>query len=227
MREVVLDTETTGLDPNKGDRIVEIGCVEILNHMPTGEIYHIYIDPERDMPEEAQAVHGLSIEFLRDFKPFRDIVQGFVDFIGDSKLVIHNASFDMKFINAELIGCGRDPLPMDQAIDTLKIAQQRFPRQKVNLDSLCKRFGIDNANRVYHGALLDAELLAAVYLELIGGREPGFELASQTKAVQKRTGAQQRSQKVRVARPHAALAEELVAHEALLDGLKDPLWRRL
>ena len=176
MREVVLDTETTGLDPDGGDRIVEIGGVELYNHMPTGKVYHQYINPERDMPEGAFAVHGLSSEFLSDKPVFKAIAQAFLDFVGDAKLVIHNASFDMKFLNAELKWIGSDPLPHAQAIDTLEIARRKFPGAQNSLDALCRRFGVDNSAREKHGALLDSEILAEVYLELIGGRQPDFAL---------------------------------------------------
>jgi len=177
MREIVLDTETTGFDPTTGDRLVEIGAVELFNHMPTGGIYHQYVHPERDMPESAFQVHGLSAEFLSDKPVFADVGQAFLDFIGDAKLVIHNASFDMKFLNAELGWAGLPRLPMDQAIDTLEIARRKFPGAQNSLDALCRRFGVDNSAREKHGALLDSELLAEVYLELVGGRQPDFALA--------------------------------------------------
>ncbi|QUS36429.1 DNA polymerase III subunit epsilon [Falsirhodobacter algicola] len=178
MREIVLDTETTGLDPFTGDRIVEIGGVELLNHMPTGRTYHQYINPERDVPTEAFDVHGLSEEFLRDKPVFARIGQDFLDFVGDAKLVIHNASFDMKFLNHELSRMGLPQLPNAQAIDTLAIARRRFPGSPASLDALCRRFGIDNSARTKHGALLDSEILAEVYLELIGGRQPDLVLTT-------------------------------------------------
>jgi len=176
MREIVMDTETTGLDPNSGDRIVEIGAVELFNHMPTGKTYHQYINPERDMPEGAFAVHGLSAEFLSDKPLFTDVAQAFLDFIEDSKLVIHNASFDMKFINAELKWVERPEVPWAQALDTLAIARKKFPGAQNSLDALCRRFGIQT-ERELHGALLDSEILAEIYLELIGGRQPDFALS--------------------------------------------------
>lgn len=176
MREIVLDTETTGLDPTTGDRIVEIGAVELLNHMPTGAVYHQYINPERDMPAEAFAVHGLSTEFLADKPVFANIAKDFLDFIQDSRLVIHNAGFDMKFLNAELGMCNYPQIPMRQSLDTLAIARKKFAGAQNSLDALCRRFGIDNSNRTLHGALLDSEILAEVYLELIGGRQPDFAL---------------------------------------------------
>jgi len=178
MREIVMDTETTGLDPYDGHRIVEIGGVELHNHVPTGRTYHQYINPQRDMPQEAFNVHGISEEFLRDKPLFSDIAQAFLDFVGDAKLVIHNASFDMKFLNAELKWVGKPLLPDSQALDTLAIARKRFPGSPASLDALCRRFGIDNSNRTLHGALLDSEILADVYLELIGGRQPDFALSA-------------------------------------------------
>ncbi|WP_069298474.1 DNA polymerase III subunit epsilon [Neptunicoccus sediminis] len=175
MREIVMDTETTGLDPKSGDRIVEIGGVELWNHLPTGKTYHQYINPERDMPQEAFDVHGLSIDFLRDKPVFAKIAQEFLDFVGDAKLVIHNAAFDMKFLNAELGWLNMPQLPYSQAIDTLDIARRKFPGAQNSLDALCRRFGI-TTERALHGALLDSEILAEVYLELIGGRQPDFAL---------------------------------------------------
>lgn len=178
MREVVLDTETTGFDPETGDRIVEIGAVELMGHMATGRTYHQYINPERSMPEEAFQVHGLGDDFLRDKPKFAQIGQAFLDFVGDAKLVIHNAAFDMKFLNAELKWMGLPQLPYQQAIDTLEIARKRFPGSPASLDALCRRFNIDNSARTLHGALLDSEILAEVYLELIGGRQPDFGLST-------------------------------------------------
>lgn len=177
MREIVLDTETTGLDPETGDRVVEIGGVELLNHVATGATYHQYINPERTMPQEAFEVHGLGDEFLSDKPKFAEVGQAFLDFVGDAKLIIHNASFDMKFLNAELKWMGLPLIPMDRAVDTLAIARRRFPGSPASLDALCRRFNIDNSARTLHGALLDSEILAEVYLELIGGRQPDFGLS--------------------------------------------------
>lgn len=179
MREIVLDTETTGFDPETGDRIVEIGGVELYNHIATGRTYHQYINPERDMPQEAFEVHGLSIEFLSDKPKFAEIAQAFLDFVGDADLVIHNASFDMKFLNAELKWLNMPAIPYDRAVDTLMIARKRFPGSPASLDALCRRFGINNSARTLHGALLDSEILAEVYLELIGGRQPDFGLSTE------------------------------------------------
>ena len=178
MREIVLDTETTGFEPEQGDRIVEIGAVELFNHLPTGRTYHQYINPERGMPQEAFQVHGLGDDFLRDKPVFPRIVDDFLAFLGtDFKLVIHNAAFDVKFLNAELRWCNRPALPAGCALDTLDIARKKFPGSPASLDALCRRFGIDNSSRTLHGALLDSEILAEVYLELIGGKQPDLVLA--------------------------------------------------
>lgn len=179
MREIVLDTETTGFDPETGDRIVEIGAVELMGHVATGRTYHQYINPERGMPQDAFEVHGLGDDFLRDKPKFAQVGQAFLDFIADAKLVIHNAAFDMKFLNAELKWMGLPQIPNDRAIDTLLIARKRFPGSPASLDALCRRFSIDNGARTLHGALLDSEILAEVYLELIGGRQPDFALSTQ------------------------------------------------
>lgn len=177
MREIVMDTETTGLEPSEGHRIVEIGAVELFNHLPTGRTYHQYINPQRSMPKEAFDVHGLGDDFLRDKPVFKTIAPAFLDFIADATLVIHNASFDMKFLNAELQAAGFPILPMNRAIDTVAVARKKFPGAPASLDALCRRFGVDNSAREKHGALLDSEILAEVYLELIGGRQPDFALA--------------------------------------------------
>lgn len=177
MREVVLDTETTGLDPDAGDRIVELGAVELVNHMPTGRTFHAYINPERDVPAEAAAVHGLTTAFLADKPVFRAVAGEFAAFLGDARLVIHNAAFDMRFLNAEFGWAGRASLPWARAVDTLELARRRFPGANNTLDALCRRFGVDTSARVKHGALLDSELLAEVYLELMGGRQPDLTLA--------------------------------------------------
>lgn len=223
-REIVMDTETTGLDPNTGDRIVEIGGVELINHMPTGRTYHQYINPERDMPQEAFAVHGLGNEFLSDKPVFSAIAQAFIDFVGDAKLVIHNASFDMKFINAELGWLGRPILPMDQAIDTLEIARRKFPGSQNSLDALCRRFGVDNSVREKHGALLDSELLAEVYLELVGGRQPGLVLAMSDGARgSDPSGSVSKGRATARQNPLPSLLteDEKKAHDAFVAGLSD------
>lgn len=176
LREIILDTETTGLDPATGDRIVEIGCVEVVNSIATGETFHMYLDPERDMPEEAFRVHGLSREFLTGKPKFADIVHAFLEFVADATLVIHNAEFDMKFINAELARCAASPISMERVTDTLAIARRKHPGASNSLDALCARYRIDNSRRTKHGALLDAEILAEVYAELMGGRQKVLEL---------------------------------------------------
>ena len=177
MREIVLDTETTGMDPDEGDKLVEIGCVELENHMPTGRTYHQYINPEREVPAEAVAVHGLTYDRLKKEPTFGEVVGDFLDFIGnDAKLVIHNAAFDMKFINAEIKTYGFASIDPKRVIDTLDMARKKFPGSPANLDALCRRYNIDNTSRTLHGALLDSELLAEVYLELLGGRQRGLEI---------------------------------------------------
>jgi len=221
MREIVLDTETTGLDPKSGHRIVEIGCIELVNHVATGNSYHQYINPERDMPDEAYRVHGLSQEFLSGHPVFAAIADDFLAFVRDSQLVIHNAEFDMGFINAELQALGRDALGKARAVDTVQIARRKFPGAPANLDALCKRFQIDNSDRELHGALKDARLLADVYLELIGGRQPDLELAEEAKAAEAAVVSERNH---RAARPHAATPEEESAHRAFLEKIKDPLW---
>ena len=223
MREIVLDTETTGLDPAAGHRIVEIAGLELINQVATGRTFREYINPEREMPEEAQRIHGLTDEFLADKPRFDQVVEDFLDFIRDSRLVIHNADFDMKFLNAELARLERPPLDRKRAVDTVALARKRFPGAQVNLDALCRRFEIDNTARTFHGALLDCELLAEVYLELRGGRQPGFDLA-QARRLEVVASAMDRPH--RPARAHAPTPEEVAAHEALLDGLKEPIWRQ-
>ena len=227
MREVVLDTETTGLNPYEGHKLVSIGCVELENHMPTGKTYYQLINPERDVPEEVVKVHGLTNEILDKEPPFRDIVDDFLAFIGNDPLVIHNAEFDMKFINAELSWIKRDPIPMDRAIDTLWIAKRKFPGSRVNLDELCRRFGIDNTKRTKHGALLDSELLAEVYLELLGGREPAFVLGMKKEESVLEIKAQSSldTKKPRKEPRPAVFSEgEAENHEAFLKKLKNPMW---
>ena len=175
-REIVFDTETTGFEYAKGERLVEIGAVELINHMPTGVTYHQYINPEKEVPEEAFKVHGLSYDFLKDYPTFDKVADEWLDFIGDAVLVAHNASFDINFVNYELKQLGKSEITWDRVVDTLEIARLLFPGARCNLDALCKRFDIDNSNRTLHGALLDAQLLAEVYLELLGGREPSLLL---------------------------------------------------
>lgn len=227
VREIILDTETTGLDPATGDRIVEIGAVELLNHLPTGRTYHVYINPERDMPKEAEAVHGLSSAFLKDKPVFAAVAQEFLDFIGDAALIIHNASFDMAFINAELGFVRLPAIPPERVVDTLHIARQKHPGAANSLDALCRRYGIDNSKRTKHGALLDSELLAEVYLELIGGRQTALILeASVTKKTAAVVAAQIAQQRP-VPLPSRLSEEERAAHAAFVAGLGDhALWKQ-
>lgn len=227
MREIVLDTETTGLDPFNGDKIVEIGCVELENHLPTGRTYHQYINPMRSMSEEVIAVHGLTEEFLSDKPLFKDIADDFLSFVGeDAKLVIHNAAFDMKFLNAELSFADKPQLSYDRVIDTLVIARKKFPGSRVNLDELCKRFGVDNTSRTLHGALLDSELLAEVYLELLGGREPGlvFKQKNTTPVVQVATQNMTIERVFHEARLFPISKEEERQHIDFIKGIKQNLW---
>jgi len=231
MREIVLDTETTGLEPAEGHRVVEIGAVELYNHMPTGRTWHQYINPERPMPQEAFAVHGLGDDFLRDKPLFAEIGSKFVEFVGDATLVIHNASFDMKFLNWELNSCRLAPLPMERAIDTLAMARQKFPGAPASLDALCRRFGIDNGARTLHGALLDSEILAEVYLELIGGRQPDFALSADPRANRGVTGgtgdAGWRPGPRPRPLPSRVTETEREAHEAFVAAMGDAaLWHR-
>ncbi len=231
MREIVWDTETTGFDPQSGDRLVEIGAVELMNHMPTGKVYHQYINPERSMPAEAFAVHGLGDEFLADKPLFKSIAQDFLDFIGDAKIVAHNAKFDMRFINAELQWIGVDPIPMTQSLDTLEIARKKFPGAQNSLDALCRRFGIDNSAREKHGALLDSEILAEVYLELVGGRQPDFALsvvAGRDVSGQKTAKASMTVAPRSKPLPSKLTAQEAKAHQEFVNKLgSDALWNKL
>ncbi len=226
MREIVLDTETTGFNPKTGDRIIEIGCVELIDLLPTGKTYHTYVNPQRDVPPGASKVSGITTEFLYDKPLFVHVVDPFLDFIGDSSLVIHNASFDMGFINAELERLCRDPLPMARAIDTVQMARQKFPGSPASLDALCRRFGIDLSARVKHGALLDAELLANVYLELKGGRQVAFSFKGNTKSEGKvqDVEAQVLSSQQREKRHFPLTEAEKKSHAEFIETLKNPLW---
>jgi DNA polymerase-3 subunit epsilon len=224
MREIVLDTETTGLDALRGDRLVEIGCVEMFNHMPTGQTYHVYINPERDMPQEAFAVHGLSSEFLSDKPLFAAVAEDFLTFIGDAPLIIHNASFDIGFINMELERVKRAAIPRERLVDTLLLARRKHPGVSNRLDDLCSRYAIDNSRRTKHGALLDAELLAEVYIDLIGARQSSLILA-ETRTTSIRVVEVER--RVREAPlPPRMTPEEIEAHRAFVATLGDnPIWR--
>jgi DNA polymerase-3 subunit epsilon len=244
MREIVLDTETTGFDPLTGDRLVEIGAIELDNHLATGRTYHQYINPRRTMPAGAFGVHGIGPDILEPPRParadevtlldkpvFKDIAQSFLDFIGDSTLVIHNAAFDIKFLNAELKTAGLRQIPWEQALDTLAIARKKFPGSPATLDALCRRFHIDNSNRALHGALLDSEILAEVYLELIGGRQPDLVLAPEpkgNKASQVLQAAQQwRPKRREIALPSRLTDEEAAAHAAFVEAMGDgALWNK-
>lgn len=229
MREIVFDTETTGFNPFTGDRVVEIGCIEVENYLPTGRSFHQYINPERDMPEGAFRIHGLSEEYLKGFPVFSEIYTAFIDFVGDAKLVAHNAEFDMKFINWELSQVGHVEYPMARAIDTLEISRRKFPGSPNTLDALCKRFTIDNSGRVKHGALLDAELLAEVYLELMGGRQRGLALGGPDKKSGATQGANLNGKRqFRQARPHIVGDEEQARHREFVLGLGDgALWNSI
>ena len=222
MREIVLDTETTGLDPQAGHRVVEIGCIELVNLVATGRTFHVYFNPEMPMPAGAQDVHGLSDSFLADKPRFADKAEEFLAFLGEDQLVIHNAQFDIGFLNAELERAGHRRLA-NPYIDTVSVARRKFPGQRASLDALCERFGIDNSNRVKHGALLDSELLAEVYLELSGGRQRDLGLAAEG-ATTVSTTLVVANRPVRPARPHAPSAEELAAHATFLKQISDPLW---
>lgn len=222
MREIVLDTETTGLDPDDGHRVVEIACVELFNHLPTGEVFHCYVNPERAMPAEAEAVHGLTGDFLARHPVFAVHADAFIHFLGTARLVIHNAEFDLRFLNAELKRLAHPPLQLD-VIDTLPLARRRFPGAPASLDALCRRFEIDLSGREKHNALLDCELLAQVYLELLGGRQPGLDLTAMAEQAAAVHTVHERP--VRSPRSHAPSDTELTAHTALLAKLKEPLWR--
>ncbi len=230
MREIVFDTETTGLDPKTGDRMVEMGCVEMVNKVATGATYHAYYNPERDMPSQAEAVHGLSASFLSDKPLFKDTAGEFLEFIGDAPLIAHNASFDFGFLNSELVIAGMEPISLDRKIDTVALARKKHPGAKLSLDALCTRYGIDRSHRVKHGALLDAELLAQVYVELTGGRQIGLGLAADAAPGEARpnevaadligrpTGVR------REPRPHSASVEELARHAEFVAQMETPLW---
>lgn len=225
MREIIFDTETTGLDPQSGDRLVEIGCIEMVNRVTTGRTFHGYFNPDRDMPAAAEAVHGLSASFLADKPRFVERAHDLLEFIADSPLVAHNAGFDFGFLNAELAICGLEPVCRSRMIDTVAMARVRHPGAKNSLDALCTRYGIDRSHRTKHGALLDAELLAQVYVELTGGRQIGLELAAeQADTVVATVVSVVRERPFRPARPHAASADELAAHAEFIAKIPSSLW---
>jgi DNA polymerase-3 subunit epsilon len=232
MREIVFDTETTGVNPATGDRMVEIGCVELVNRCPTGREYHAYFNPERAMPSEAEAVHGLSSIFLADKPLFGERCEELLDFIADAPLIAHNASFDFGFLNHELERCGRDPVCLSRMICTVVLARSRHPGAKHSLDALCTRFGVDRTARVKHGALLDAQLLAQVYVELTGGRQIGLSLLAEAGQSNDSTTSRDAAvaavrRPVRPARAHQASLDELAAHAQFIARMKEPLWAAL
>lgn len=225
MREIIFDTETTGLDPQSGDRMVEIGCIEMVNRVSTGRTFHAYFNPQRTMPAAAEAVHGLSDAFLADKPLFSARVDELLEFLGDAPLVAHNAGFDFAFVNAELALCGLPPLDRDRMVDTVALARVRHPGAKLSLDALCTRYGIDRSHRTLHGALLDAELLAQVYVELRGGRQIGLELvADRSDAIAVTISFARRERPFRPARPHSASLSELAAHAEFIARIPSPLW---
>jgi DNA polymerase-3 subunit epsilon len=235
MREVIFDTETTGLDPKTGDRMVEIGCIEMVGRVETGRSFHAYFNPDRDMPVEAERVHGLSSAFLAAKPRFAELADELLEFLGDSDLIAHNAGFDFGFLNNELERIGRQPISMDRMVDTVALARKKHPGAKLSLDALCTRYGIDRSHRVKHGALLDAELLAQVYVELTGGRQIGLGLADGLVEVTATpTGTTTQTLWHRCAtdtlrrepRPHAASPEELERHRAFIAGITDAIWAR-
>ena len=225
MREIIFDTETTGLDPQSGDRLVEIGCIEMFHRVPTGRTFHAYFNPGRSMPAGAEAVHGLSEVFLSDKGPFADKAAELIEFLGDAKLVAHNAGFDFGFLNMELALCAMDPVCRTRMIDTVALAKVRHPGAKLSLDALCSRYGIDRSHRVKHGALLDAELLAQLYVELTGGRQIGLGLVAEAAANDTSVSTlTQRDRSFRAPRPHHASEAELARHTAFVATLTAPLW---
>lgn len=226
MREIVMDTETTGLDPTQGHKVVEIGAVELFNHIPTGRTFHQYINPQRQMPQEAFDVHGLSIEFLMSYPVFKDIAEKFLNFIGSSTLIIHNASFDVKFLNFELGNVGAEKIKNDRVLDTLKLARSKYPGSPASLDALSRRFRIDISKRSKHGALLDSQILAEVYLELIGGRQPGLELIS-TQTRNTTTSSNDGTFKREVPLPSLLTDTEKKAHDTFIKLLGEKcLWTK-
>ena len=230
MREIVFDTETTGIGPEYGHRLVEIGCVELFNRVETGRTFHAYFNPDRDMPAEAEAIHGLSVRFLAEKARFHEHVEELMDFLGEDPLVAHNAAFDFGFLNHELKLCGRISVCTTRMIDTIALARARHPGAKHSLDALCTRYGIDRSHRVKHGALLDAQLLAQLYVELTGGRQIGFLLGAAPSAPSVRAEAAPAAAVARPIRPprhHAASAAEKARHAAFVARLVDPLWHRI
>lgn len=227
MREIVLDTETTGMDPATGDRIVEIGCLELINHVPTGKTLHLYLNPEREVPAGAVAVHGLTWDFLKKHPTFAEVVDKFIDFIADDICIAHNADFDMKFLNAELKTLGFPAIAPKRVIDTVAMARRKFPGSPASLDALCRRFNIDLSERSLHGALLDSQLLAEVYLELLGGRQHGLTLEPTLKNNAQETIQVTDAKLPRPLRSFPASADELAAHESMVGKIKNALWKKV
>ncbi|OAO04102.1 DNA polymerase III subunit epsilon [Sphingomonadales bacterium EhC05] len=230
MREIIFDTETTGFDPKNGDRMVEIGCIEMIDRIETGQTFHCYYNPQRLMPKAAEEVHGLSDVFLSDKKLFKDGAVELLEFLGEANLVAHNAQFDFNFLNAELILCGQKPVSQFRMVDTLAIAKSKHPGAKLSLDALCSRYGIDRSHRVKHGALLDAELLTQLYIELTGGRQIGLGLVSEAAVPQigdngsaRLTGKAERKQFI-APRKYTPNADELARHKSFIDGIENPIW---
>lgn len=223
MREITFDTETTGLEPSLGHRVIEIGCVELIDKVRTGKVYHSFLNPERDVPRSSTNIHGLTAGFLFDKPFFKDVAQDFLDFIADDKLVIHNAAFDLKFINSELAKVGLEAVDEDRAIDTVHLARELFPGAKASLDALCRRFGIDLSKREQHGALLDAELLADVYIELLGGNQDSMDLDIEELRFDEKNI---RKTKYLERRSFPVSKNELNAHKNFLKKIKNPLWEQ-
>jgi DNA polymerase III subunit epsilon len=227
MREIIFDTETTGFDPHNGDRMVEIGCIEMIDRVMTGETYHCYYNPQRPMPSAAEQVHGLSDKFLSDKPLFPQKAADLLRFLGDAPLVAHNASFDFGFLNMELVKCGQTAIDMGRMVDTIALARVKHPGAKMSLDALCTRYGIDRSHRVKHGALLDAELLAHLYIELTGGRQIGLGLSDDKPAPDPQfsdTSGLVRNRPFREPRPHKASADELGRHKEFIDNIQNPIW---
>ena len=226
LREIVLDTETTGLDPNSGHRLIELGCVELINRFPSGETFHHYLDPERDVPADAERVHGISTAMLKGKPLFKAIADDFIAFIGDATLIIHNASFDVGFLNAELTKAGKLPITFDRVVDTLALARRKHPGAQNSLDALCKRYQIDNSSRKKHGALLDSELLAEIYLELIGGHQAKLDLSAQARATTLNGPKRVKVSPRPVPLASRVTAEECAAHAEFVAKLKEPIWAK-
>jgi DNA polymerase III subunit epsilon len=225
LREIVFDTETTGLDPRDGHKIVEIGCIELMDGVQTGRTFHHYLDPERDIPAETTEIHGITNEQVRGKPTFGQIVDDFLAFIGDAPMVAHNAEFDFRFVNAELENIGRTPLSSARMVDTVKIAKRLYPGARLSLDALCSRLGIDTSARVKHGALIDSQILAEVYMEMLGGKQRGLELSANSSATSVSAASVPESKKTyRAPRPFTPTEEELAAHSSFVGKIKNAIW---